>query len=129
MGRSGERILPSFKLRRRTLVCYSSKLQHSPSTIYIVIPANAFVALHLTKPSLLHGKPSLLQITHNAPLHPFIKNTKNHKNHRQEPKIHQNHQESWPSHLTRVQRQKTLPRSFSCKPLRGKRFPLTHNFQ
>ena len=65
---------------------YSNKLQQTPSTIYIVISSNAFIALHLTKPNFLHGEPPLLQITHNAPLHPFIKNIKNHKNH-QEPRI------------------------------------------
>ena len=40
---------------------YSSKLQQAPSTIYIVISSNAFVTLHLAKPSFLHGEPPLLQ--------------------------------------------------------------------
>ena len=33
-----------------------------------------FIKLHLAKQSLLYRKPSLLQITHIAPLHSFIKN-------------------------------------------------------
>ena len=87
---------PSFKPRRRTLVCYSRKMQHSPSTIYIVIPSDTFIALHLAKPSFLHGETPLVtdntQRTsaslHQKPQEP--QESPRTKNHRQEPKFIRN---------------------------------------